>query len=130
VPEEYELWRDFDWEKYIRLRSELCPNDAERAELREAVRVAREFLRIFIRSKLSRDDVRKVLRIQKTTRPEIFAHALTILAQIANVQCASKREANHKLGFATTAISHAAGYCKQKRFDKVLPVLNRFVEEF
>ena len=129
MSEGYLLWRDFDWDEFIRSESAKCPSDADRHELKEAVRVVREFLRVFSKSKISRDDVRKIGRIEKTTRVQTLSHSLAILAQLANVSDKKKRELDHKLMFAVTAISHAATYCREGKFTKILPVLTRFAKE-
>jgi len=127
---DYALWRDFDWESYLESELKRYSTEKERDELRSAVALVREYLRVFSSSRSSRAYIRQILALEAKHDLRTFSHALCIAAQFANVMSNAGKKEEHKLNFAITAISHAAKRCKEGRFEKVLPILTRFAKEF
>jgi hypothetical protein len=130
IPSDRRLWRDFDWDTFLQSKLKIyADNPAEMEEAREAVRIARLLAKTFDTTHPGRGELSEVVELEKTP-PAILIHAAVMLAQIAGLYYTGKHAETYKLTFAVTAISHAATCCREKRFEKVLPILRRFATEF
>ena len=130
IPGDYQLWRDYDWEKYLESELPKYPTPRDKQELIDVVHIVKEFVRVMSANKLTIEDSALIESLERKFPQHTFVLAVVLLAQIGGIYYKAKRLNDDKLDFAITAIAKAAQKCKDREFDKVFPILTRFAKEF
>lgn len=127
-PFDRQLWRDFDWDKYLAEKSPKYPPGQQRAEFIKGVEIVRTVARL-VQKGADQRNLKELCEFEKTVPSDLLFPTLMTMAMVANTMYQIRHEEGCKLTFAITTLSKLGQLCRAEKVKGSEQILKRFFAE-